>query len=160
VLEETIYIKPLRRLLKPGQEEKVLRLLKGLYGLKQAGRGWYLEMSKVFMTKMGFKHSAIDHSVFYWQIKEEHTIVAVAMDDMAVMSNKVIHVKHFKSEIKKHWDIMDHGHIKWFLEFGIRRDQQSRMLSINQCTYTLKLWWRSLDSPMQNSCQPSCPVLC
>ena len=54
-----------RGVLKPGQEEKVLRLWKGLYGLKQAGGGWYMEMLRVFLKEMGFKQSAIDHSVFY-----------------------------------------------------------------------------------------------
>jgi Reverse transcriptase (RNA-dependent DNA polymerase) len=53
-LKETIYIKALRGVLKPGQEGKVLRLKKGLYGLKQAGRGWYLEMSRVFVKELGF----------------------------------------------------------------------------------------------------------
>jgi Reverse transcriptase (RNA-dependent DNA polymerase) len=106
-----------------------------LYGLKQAGRGWYLEMSKVFMTKIGFKCLAIDHSVFYWQTEEENTIVAVATDDMAVMSKKAIHIKCFKSKIKKHWDITNHRPIKWFLEFQIKRNQQSRTLSMNQHAY-------------------------
>ena len=48
-LKETIYMKPPRGVLKAGQEGTVLRLKKGLYGLKQAGRGWYQEMSKVFL---------------------------------------------------------------------------------------------------------------
>jgi Reverse transcriptase (RNA-dependent DNA polymerase) len=64
-LKEEIYIKPPRGVLKPGQQGKVLKLLKGLYGLKQAGQGWYMEMSRVFVNEMGFKQSAIDHSVFY-----------------------------------------------------------------------------------------------
>ena len=88
-LKETIYMKPPWGVLKPGQKEKVLWLQKGLYRLKQAGRGWYKEMSKVFMTKLGFKRSAIDHSVFYWHKGEEHTIVAVETDDMAVTSKKI-----------------------------------------------------------------------
>jgi len=53
-LKETIYMKPPRGVLKKGQEGKVLKLKKGLYGLKQAGRGWYQEMSRVFMDEMGF----------------------------------------------------------------------------------------------------------
>ena len=64
-LKEEIYMKPPRGVLKPGQEGKVLKLLKGLYGLKQAGRGWYMEMLKVLINKIGFKRSVIDHSVFY-----------------------------------------------------------------------------------------------
>ena len=64
-LKETIYMKLLRGVLKPGQEGKVLRLKKGLYGLKQVERGWYQEMSQVFLKELKFSKSAIDHSVFY-----------------------------------------------------------------------------------------------
>ena len=45
-LKETIYMKVLQGVLKPGEEGKVCRLIKGLYRLKQAGRGWYQEMSR------------------------------------------------------------------------------------------------------------------
>lgn len=134
-LKETIYMKPPRGVLKPGQEGKVLRLLKGLYGLKQAGRGWYLEMSKVFMKELGFKRSAIDHSVFYRRTAEEHTIVAVATDDMAVTSKRSVDADRFKTKIKEFWDITDHGPIKWFLGFQIKRDRESRTISINQRAY-------------------------
>ena len=46
-LKEEIYMKPPRGVLKPGQEGKVLKLLKGLCGLKQAGHGWYMEMGSL-----------------------------------------------------------------------------------------------------------------
>jgi len=84
-LKETVYMKAPRGVLKSEQKGKVLRLLKGLYGLKQVGRGWYQEMSRVFMKELGFKRSATNHSVFYRQTSDEHTIVTVATDDMAVM---------------------------------------------------------------------------
>ena len=85
-LKETIYMKALRGVLKQGQEGKVLRLKKGLYGLKQAGRGWYLEMSRVFLKELGFTRSAIDHLMFFHHDGEAHTIVTVATDNMAIMS--------------------------------------------------------------------------
>ena len=138
-LEETIYMKPPQGVLKPGQEGKVLRLLKGLYGLKQAGRGWYLEMSRVFMEEMGYKRSKIDHSVFYKKTDDEHTIVAVATDDMAVTSKRKADAERFKSEIKKHWEITDHGPIRWFLGFKIKRDRKSRTIAINQRAYIEKM---------------------
>ena len=70
-------------------------MLKGLYGLHQVGRGWYKEMSGVFVNKLGFKKSAVDHSVFYCRSRDKHTMVAVAMDDMAITS------KHRKYAIKQ-----------------------------------------------------------
>ena len=54
-LKEMIYMKVLRGVLKPGEEGKVLRLLKGLYGLKQAGRGCYMEMMRVLIKELGFE---------------------------------------------------------------------------------------------------------
>lgn len=113
-------MKPPRGVLKPGQEGKVLRLLKGLYGLKQDGRGWYQEMSRVFLKELGFERSAIDHSVFYQHTEGEHTIVAVATDDMAVTSKQTSDINNFKSEIHKRWEITDHEEIKWFLWFKIK----------------------------------------
>ena len=65
LLKEGIYMRAPRGVLKLGQEGKVLKLIKGLYGLKQAGRGWYLEMTRVFTMELGFKWSKINHSVFY-----------------------------------------------------------------------------------------------
>ena len=64
-LKERIYMKLPQGVLKPGQEGKVCCLMKGLYGLKQARRGWYQELTKVMVGKLGFKRSALNHSVFY-----------------------------------------------------------------------------------------------
>jgi Reverse transcriptase (RNA-dependent DNA polymerase) len=131
LLKEEIYMKAPRGVLKLGQEGKVLRLLKGLYGLKQSGRGWYMEMSKVFMKDLGFKRSAIDHLVFYKRNSEEHFIVAVATDNMAVTSKQAIDVERFKSNVKRFWKIIDHGPINWLLGLQIKRDQKA----INQRAY-------------------------
>ena len=84
-LKKVIYMKASRDVLKPGQEGKVLRLLKGLYRLKQAGRGWHMEMAGVFMNELGSKRSAIDHSVFHQRTGKEHIIAAAVTGNMAQM---------------------------------------------------------------------------
>ena len=71
-----------------------------------------MEMAGIFMNKLGFKRSAIDHLVFYWRTGKEHIIVAVAKDDMAVTLKRSVDAKHFKSNVKCFWDITDHGPIK------------------------------------------------
>ena len=124
-----------RGVLKRGQEGKVLRLKKGLYGLKQAGRGWYFEMSRVFLKELGFTRSAINHSVFFHHDSKAHTIVAVATDDMAITSKRAVDAEKFKSDIRKFWEITDHRPINWFLGFQIKRDRKAKIISINQCTY-------------------------
>ena len=73
--------------------------------------------------------------MFYRRTAEEHYIIAVATDDMAITSKQPADAKRFKNDIKTFWDITDHVPIKWFLGFKIKRDQKARTLSINQHAY-------------------------
>jgi hypothetical protein len=133
-LEEVVYMHPPPGYLKKGQEGKVCRLLKCLYGLVQAGCGWQKELTGT-MEKMGYSKSSTDHLVFFRCRNSERSIVAVATDDMAVTGNSLTAVNNFKSEIKEYYDITDLGEIRWFLGFEIKRDQAARTISINQKAY-------------------------
>ena len=133
-LDEVVYMHPPKRYLKPGQEGMVCRLLKCLYGLKQAGRGWHKEMSSAF-EQIGFSKSGVDHSLFVRRSETEQTAVAVATDDMAIAASSIDAVSRFKNEISEFFDITDGGEISWFLNFEIRRDRASRTISINQRSY-------------------------
>ena len=99
------------------------RLVNGLYGLKQAGRGWYQEMSRVLVKDLGFTRSAVDHLVFFRRSSDKHTIIAVATDDMAVTSKRAEDITRFKADIQCHWEITDNGPIRWFLGFQISRNR-------------------------------------
>ena len=56
-------------------------------------------MTKVFVENLGFKHSAADHSVFFHREGDEHTVIAVATDDMAVTSKRKADIEKFKTEV-------------------------------------------------------------
>ena len=134
-LKEMVYMKPPPRALKPGEEGKVCRLLKGIYGLHQAGRRWYKEMSRVLMQELEFKRSAVDQSVFYFRNENEHTIIVVAMDNMAITSKRLEDIVSLKKDIQKYWKISDMGKLKWYLCFRVQRDQKARTIAINQQFY-------------------------
>ena len=101
------------------EEGKVCHLIKDLYRLKQAGRGWYQEVSWVLIKDLGFAHSTVDHSVFFQQSSDEQTIIAVVTDNMAVTLKCPEDIVRFKEEIRKYWEITDNGPIHWFLGFQI-----------------------------------------
>ena len=92
-------------------------------------------MSSVFMNKLGFKKSAVDHSVFYRRTKDEHTIVAVATDDMAITSKRLEDVEKLKRELCQHWKISNLGELTWYLGFRVRCDRKVRTIAINQQSY-------------------------
>ena len=49
-----------------GAEDKIAKLKKGLYGLKQAGQEWYTTLHD-FLIQLGFCHTHADHSVFIFE---------------------------------------------------------------------------------------------
>ena len=67
---------------KPGD---VLRLVKSLYGLKQAGRVWYLELSNA-LKQEGFTRLQSDASLFLWRKGDVRIIMSVFTDDIIIAS--------------------------------------------------------------------------
>ncbi|GJU48719.1 retrovirus-related pol polyprotein from transposon TNT 1-94, partial [Tanacetum coccineum] len=66
-LEEEVYVNQLDGFVNPNHLEKVYRLRKALYELKQAPRAWYDELSKFLITK-GFSKGIDDG---YWLASKE-----------------------------------------------------------------------------------------
>ena len=92
-------------------------------------------MAGVFVNKLGFKKSAVDHLVFYRRTKDEHTVIAVATDDMAITSKQLQDVEKLKNELCQHWKISDLGELTWYRGFRVDRDRNARTIAINQQSY-------------------------
>lgn len=69
-LNDEIYMKQPEMFMKHGQEEKVCKLLKPLYGLKQLGREWYKKLNS-YMTKTGGKRTSADPCVYIFDKNDE-----------------------------------------------------------------------------------------
>ena len=134
-LKEKVYMKIPRGAMGQGEKGKVCSLLKGMYGLNQAGRGWHQELMKVFVQDLKFMLLEVNHPVFYKKGVEEHTIVAVATDHMIVISQCIIDVQDFKSWVWKHWEITNMEDNQWYTGFEIKQDRKVWTVS-NQSAHT------------------------
>ena len=54
MLKEEIYMEQPEGFVKKGEERKVCRLIRSIYGLKQASRVWYETFAKFLNKKMSF----------------------------------------------------------------------------------------------------------
>ena len=133
-MDKVVYMKPPPGVLKKGQEGMVLKILKALYGMKQAGRLWHKLLTQI-MCGLGFTQSKIDHSVFYKFDGLVEMVIAVATDDMAVTAKRLSDIVKFKEELSKHVELTDKGELTWFLGFEVRRDRVDRTIAFNQRAY-------------------------
>ncbi|KAF0888781.1 hypothetical protein E2562_017781 [Oryza meyeriana var. granulata] len=62
-LIEEVYVRQPPGFTVAGHEDKVLRLDKALYGLRQAPRAWNAKLDETLVT-LGFNHSASEHAVY------------------------------------------------------------------------------------------------
>lgn len=62
---------------------KVCRLLKSLYGLKQASRKWYERLSNLLLS-LGFTHSHSDHSLLTNISTRSYMALLIYVDDIAL----------------------------------------------------------------------------
>lgn len=70
-----------RRLFVRLPDGRLARLLKYLYGLKQAGLEWHLELKKI-LIKLGYKQSTADNCVFTYMNNGDYVNIVVHVDDL------------------------------------------------------------------------------
>lgn len=82
-LVEEVYVRQLPGFVVSGQEEKVLRLNKALYGLRQAPRAWNSKLDHT-LTALGFQRSESEHSVYARGQGTLCLLMGIYVDDLVV----------------------------------------------------------------------------
>jgi Reverse transcriptase (RNA-dependent DNA polymerase) len=120
----------------PDAGNRVLRLKKTLYGLKQSGRRWYQKLSSIF-SLLGFTCCSVDQAVFHKSSKDkkEITVVAVHVDDCTIAASSLRLIEDFKAGLRKHVEVTDLGELHWMLGLEIKRDREARTIHISQHAY-------------------------
>jgi hypothetical protein len=91
-LEEEIYIDQPDGFIAKGQEVKVCKLLKCLYGLKQVPNQWHEKFDKT-LTSVGFAMNEADKYVYYRYGGRNGVILCLYVDDILIFENNINVIK-------------------------------------------------------------------
>ena len=85
-----------------GSPQKVLRLRKSIYGLKQASRMWYQKLQSV-LVEMGFQCVKVDSSIYVFKKDKVHIILPVFVDDITLASNSLEAIHSVIKQLSSHF---------------------------------------------------------
>ena len=81
-----------------GEEHRVLRLCKALYGLRQAPRAWNAKLDAT-LGELRFQRCVTEHALYTRRRGKEELIVDVYVDDLIVTDARVEDIDNFKREM-------------------------------------------------------------
>jgi hypothetical protein len=130
-LDEMVFMKQIKGFEEVGQESKVWKLKKAIYGLKQASRSWYLKMNEA-MKDIGFTACVSDPCIYYRFQSGTMFYVALYVDDLLLATKCKEQLQSVKQALANKFDVKDLGEAKQFLGITIRRDRPSRSMHLSQ----------------------------
>lgn len=112
-LVKDIYMNPSLGMLL-SDDNKVCKLKKSLYNLKEANKNWYKKLTN-FLTSFGFKQSKVDCTLFFKQISSSYTCLLIYVDDHIISSDRIKETNKLKGHLHIEFHIKNLGKIKYFL---------------------------------------------
>jgi len=134
-LDEEVYMLIPKGISNPNN--KVCRLKKSLYGLKQASRQWFSKLKETLMS-FGYTQSKNDYSLFLNKTSTNITIIAVYVDDILLTGSDYKEIQHIKSCLNAKFGIKDLGKLHYFLGLEISQTQAGVLLSQQKFTTELR----------------------
>ena len=105
-------------------EHKTAKLNRAIYGLKQASRSWYNEVTERILHQ-GWSRCDDDPCLF---IKSDNSgnimIILIYVDDIALISNSANNIQDMKKMLGDKFPIKELGPIGYYLHMDIKRDNE------------------------------------
>ncbi len=115
----------------PRKEDWVMRLMKSIYGMKQASQIWNQTFHNA-MVSWGFECLSCDWCVYRCQSPLSTIIFAVHIDGIILAASSPDENSWFKAKLKAQWDISDLGPAKFTLGIAITCDHSNHLITLSQ----------------------------
>jgi hypothetical protein len=137
-LEEEIYMKQPKGFVVREKKDLVCKLKISLYGLKQSPKMWYQNLD-TYILSLGFVRINTDHCIYSKEEGGCFIYVALYVDDMLLIENKMNTINEVKKQLSSKLDMKDLGATNFTLRMEIKRDRVARKLWLNQKKYIEKI---------------------
>ena len=111
------------------------KLKRSLYGLVQAARCWYLEISS-YLTHNDFTASSADPCLF---VNKAGIILVLYVDDMIITGGAATGIQAAVNLLKRKYDIKDMGALEFCLGISVTRDTRKHSILLSQDAYVDEL---------------------
>ena len=154
-LDEEIYMEQPEGFVVKGQERKVCKLIKSLYGLKQALKQWHEKFDMTLLSN-GFTINECDKCIYVKGYKDAYVIICLYVDDMLILGTNKDVINQTKKMLKSCFDMKDLGLVDVILGVRIKRSSEGYILT--QSHYiekVLKKFGHFNDKPVVTPFDPS-----
>ena len=133
-LSEEIYMKQPPGFIVPGQEEKVCRLKRSIYGLKQAARAWNEAIHKEIVN-LNFRQNTSDPCLY---TSDTGIFLLIYVDDILVIGSDTAVMDEVMDKLKTKFVIKNLGNISKYLGIEVQKDENGNFL-ISQSKYIMDI---------------------
>ncbi|WVZ90383.1 hypothetical protein U9M48_036690 [Paspalum notatum var. saurae] len=137
-LSEDVYMTQPDGFVDPQNAGKVCKLLKSIYGLKQASRSWNLRFDEV-VKGFGFIKNVEEPCVYKKVSGSALVFLVLYVDDILLIGNDILMLEAVKDSLKKSFSMKDLGEAAYILGIKIYRDRSKRLIGLSQSTYIDKV---------------------
>ncbi|KAJ4744919.1 Transposon Ty1-NL2 Gag-Pol polyprotein [Rhynchospora pubera] len=137
-LEEDVYMTQPECFVDPKNANKVCKLQRSIYGLKQASRSWNKRFDEE-VKKLNFVQSEKEPCVYKRISGSVVVFLVLYVDDILLIGNDIPELNAVKDSLKKVFSMKDLGEAAYILGIKIYRDRSRRMLGLSQDAYIDKV---------------------
>ena len=121
-LQEEIYVEQPEGFVKKGNKEKIYRLRKTFYGIKQAPRSWYGQIDG-HLLGLGFEKSLSESTLYFKHHGIDILVASIYVDGLLIVGSNTRHIEDFKQEMMQAFEMTDLGLMAYFLGMEIKQGQ-------------------------------------
>uniref|UniRef100_A0A0A1X768 Retrovirus-related Pol polyprotein from transposon TNT 1-94 n=1 Tax=Zeugodacus cucurbitae TaxID=28588 RepID=A0A0A1X768_ZEUCU len=161
-LTEEVYIRQPEGFIDSKNPDKVLKLNKAIYGLKQSGREWNSTLD-IALKNFGFNPCKSEPCLYVKERDKVYSYIAVYVDDLILACPSEEEVTNIKRKLSSKFKLQDGNTLKFFLGFEVEREGKTGAISVCQKTYIKELLsvygitsCRPVSTPLDPGFQISC----